>query len=66
VIDPAVRYTAEIKLGDRVKAGDVLGILYIRENSQGQEALARISQAYTITEAPPQTGVKLIKEVITE
>jgi thymidine phosphorylase len=65
-IDPAVGFTAEVKLGDEVKAGDVLGILYVRENKKAHEALERIKQAYTIAEEPPQSGVKLIKEVIAE
>jgi pyrimidine-nucleoside phosphorylase len=64
VIDPGVGYASEAKLGDEVKAGEILGLLYCRDPAQAQTARERIRAAYTFsdnfTSAPT-----LIKEVIT-
>lgn len=62
-IDPAVGFLTEAKIGDQLKAGDVLGILYCRSEAQAEEARARIQAAYLIGDefASPPT---LIKEVI--
>ena len=62
-VDPAVGFLTEAKIGDSVKAGEVLGILYCRSEAHAQEAAVRIQAAYLIGDefAPPPT---LIKEVI--
>jgi pyrimidine-nucleoside phosphorylase len=63
-VDHAVGYAAEAKIGDRVREGEVLGLLYCRDTSEAQESLERIRAAYGLGDeqipAPP-----LIKEVIT-
>jgi pyrimidine-nucleoside phosphorylase len=64
VIDPAVGFASEAKIGDRVEAGEVLGLLYCRDETQAQIASERIRSAYKICD--DQASVpKLIKEVIT-
>jgi pyrimidine-nucleoside phosphorylase len=64
VIDPGIGFASEAKLGDEVKAGDALGLLYCRDTAQAQAAKERIRAAYTISDnsIPVPT---LIKEVIT-
>jgi pyrimidine-nucleoside phosphorylase len=64
VIDPGVGFAAESKIGDEVKAGDTLGLLYCRELAQGKMAQERIRAAYTISDKSTSAPT-LIKEVIT-
>jgi pyrimidine-nucleoside phosphorylase len=64
VIDPGVGYAAEAKIGDEVKAGDVLGLLYCRELEQAQATSERIRAAYIIGD-DSVSAPTLIKEVIT-
>jgi pyrimidine-nucleoside phosphorylase len=63
-IDPTVGFNSEFKLGDMVRRGDSLGVVYCADESAAREAAQRIQAAYTIVaDAPPQAG-KLVKEVI--
>ena len=62
-IDPAIGFIAEARIGDEVREGDALGVLYCRDEGQAQTAAPRIQRAYTIGDAAP-TPLKLIKEVI--
>ena len=64
VIDPGVGFASEAKIGDEVKAGDTLGLLYCRSPEQAQTARERIRAAYTISD-DPVSAPTLIKEVIT-
>ncbi|HSE26241.1 MAG TPA: thymidine phosphorylase [Pyrinomonadaceae bacterium] len=66
VIDPAVGFVAEVKLGDQVKVGDVLGVVYGSDSGRTVEAVARISAAYQIDERAPLDHPELIKEIINE
>jgi pyrimidine-nucleoside phosphorylase/thymidine phosphorylase len=63
-IDPGVGYAAESRLGDEVRAGDALGLLYCRDEAQAEAALERIRAAYTIGDNSISAPL-LIKEVIT-
>ncbi|OLE54124.1 MAG: thymidine phosphorylase [Acidobacteria bacterium 13_1_20CM_3_53_8] len=63
-IDVAVGFLAEAKIGDEVGDGEALGVLYCRNESQAEEATARVRAAYEIIDEPPQTLPDLIKEVI--
>lgn len=63
-IDAAVGYAAEAKIGDYVKAGDALGLLYCRDLRQAQSASERIRAAYKIRDERVSAPA-LIKEVIT-
>ncbi len=62
-IDPRVGFVAEVKIGDRVRAGDSLGIVYSADEDRGQCAAARIQASYEISDARPES-LELIKEVI--
>lgn len=64
-IDPAVGLLADARVGDEVRAGDALGLLYCRDAAQAQTAVAQIQAAYEIGEEPPASLPELIKEVIT-
>ncbi|HEX8921098.1 MAG TPA: thymidine phosphorylase [Pyrinomonadaceae bacterium] len=64
LIDPGVGFAAEAKIGDEVKAGATLGLLYCREEVQAQTARERIRDAYLIGD-DPTSAPTLIKEVIT-
>jgi pyrimidine-nucleoside phosphorylase len=66
VIDPAVGFVAEVKLGDQVKAGDVLGVVYGSDSARTVEAVARITAAYQIDDRAPLDHPELIKEIINE
>lgn len=63
-IDPAVGFLAEVKIGDELRPGDELGLVYCEDSDRGQRAAARIQAAYEIDDAPPAELPVLIKEVI--
>src|SRR5258708_517532 len=63
-IDPAVGFLAEVKIGDEVRAGDQIGVVYCDGADRGPRVSARIESAYEISEAPPAELPSLIKEVI--
>src|SRR6266404_2115155 len=63
-IDPAVGFVGEVKIGDKLRAGDQIGLVYCDGPDRGQRAAERIQAAYQICEAPPAELPALIKEVI--
>ncbi|HVF56652.1 MAG TPA: thymidine phosphorylase [Pyrinomonadaceae bacterium] len=65
-IDAAVGFLADAKIGDEVDAGQTLGLLYCRQQSDAESASARVLAAYRISDAPPDSVAKLIKETITQ
>jgi thymidine phosphorylase len=65
-IDPTVGFTSELKIGDRIDAGDAIGIVYCADCSNGDEAARRIQAAYHIGDEPPAEIEKLVKEIINE
>jgi pyrimidine-nucleoside phosphorylase len=65
-IDPSVGFMAEIKLGDRITAGGVLGTIYCRDESNAREAVERVKAAYHIDDQPLSEMPQLVKEVINE
>jgi thymidine phosphorylase len=62
-IDPRVGFLARVKIGDEVRAGGAVGVVFCDDIARGEAAVARIQRAYEICEAPPHP-VKLMKEVI--
>lgn len=62
-VDPTVGFTSELKLGDRVGAGDAIGVVYSADASAAQEASQRIQAAYQVGDKEPGRE-KLVKEVI--
>ena len=65
VIDPTVGFVCEMKIGDKVRAGDGIGVVYCRDEAKAREAARRIRSAYNISDAHPAVD-KLIKEIINE
>jgi pyrimidine-nucleoside phosphorylase len=64
VIDPAVGLWMKKRLGDPVKPGDVLAVLYVNDQSRLEEVRARFSGAVEIgPEAPAKRP--LIHRIIT-
>jgi pyrimidine-nucleoside phosphorylase len=63
-IDAAVGFAAEVGIGDQVKAGEILGLLYCNDEAQAEAARARIRAAYEIRDEHASAPT-LIKEVIT-
>jgi pyrimidine-nucleoside phosphorylase len=62
-IDPTVGFVSEVKIGDEVRAGGSLGIVYCGRQDVGEGAAARINAAYKIGDEAP-VALQLIKEVI--
>jgi pyrimidine-nucleoside phosphorylase len=65
-IDPTVGFIAEVKLGDKVSAGETVGVVRCRDESKARAAGQRIQAAYEIGDEPPAKLPLLIKEVINE
>jgi pyrimidine-nucleoside phosphorylase len=65
-IDPTVGFTSELKIGDKVKAGETIGVVYCADASAGQEAARRIQAAYRIGTESTAEPLKLVKEIINE
>ena len=64
-IDPRVGFTSELKIGDKIEAGDAIGIVYCADRSNADEAARRIQAAYHVGDEPAQIE-KLVKEIINE
>src|SRR6185312_6979909 len=52
-IDPTVGFTSELKIGDRVQAGELIGVVYCADSSSGHDAARRIQAAYHVGDGPP-------------
>ena len=63
-IDPAVGFVNEVKIGDTIRAGELVGLIYCDDSGRGRHAAERIQAAYEIDESPPTESPSLIKEVI--
>jgi pyrimidine-nucleoside phosphorylase len=65
VIDPAVGFISEAKIGDKVTRGQSFGTLYFHDERLGAEAAEIIRASYIVSEEAPAQLPALIKEVIT-
>ena len=54
VIDPAVGLVMDVRLGDKLKAGDSLATLYLNRRELANEAVVSMQRAITITEEKPE------------
>jgi pyrimidine-nucleoside phosphorylase len=63
-IDPAVGFMAEVKIGDELKDGRLIGTVFCADAERGRRAAARIQSAYEIGDEPVTQLPELIKEVI--
>jgi pyrimidine-nucleoside phosphorylase len=62
-VDHAVGFASDVKIGDAVKAGDEIGVLYCRDSNNAAEAAAKLLAAYVISdsrEIPPELIQKII------
>ncbi len=66
VVDPTVGFISELKLGDKVGAGEAIGVVYCTDASNAQEAAQRIQAAYHISDEQTAEPQKLVKEIINE
>lgn len=66
LIDPAVGFMTECRIGDSVVAGATLGTVYCRDESRANEASQRIQAAYEISDHSPTEIPQLLREVINE
>ena len=64
-IDPTVGFVSEVKLGEKVGGGQVLGVVYCRDENKRREAGNRIGAAYVIADTPVEIP-QLVKDVINE
>ena len=62
-IDPRVGFVSEVKIGDQIRAGDAIGVVFGDDSAAAQAAAARIQAAYLIADNAPLRP-ELIKEVI--
>ena len=65
-VDPTVGFTSELKLGDQVRAGEAIGIVYCADADAAAEAARRIQASYHIGDQSIAERPKLVKEIINE
>lgn len=65
-IDPTVGFISELKLGEQVKSGGTLGVVYCAGEAAAKEAARRIQAAYHVGDEPPGRVEKLVKEIVNE
>ena len=63
-IDPRVGFMSEVKIGDELRAGDSIGVVFCDDANRGETTAARIQAAYEIGETAPSELPLLIREVI--
>ncbi len=63
-IDYAVGYECVKKLGDEVKSGETLGVIFCRNEVQGNLIYEKLANAYKIEDEKPLRKFELIKEII--
>lgn len=62
-IDPRVGFLSEVKIGDELRQGDSIGVVYCDDSDRGRAAAARIQASYQVGDEAPKVP-ELIKEVI--
>ncbi len=65
-IDPSVGFVADVKIGNRVNAGEALGTVFCKDEAKAREAVESVQAAYTIGDQPLSELPELTKEVINE
>jgi thymidine phosphorylase len=53
-------------LGDQIRAGEAIGIVYCADADAAAEAARRIQAAYHIGDEPIAEALKLVKEIVNE
>lgn len=62
-IDPAVGFACEKYIGDEIRSGEPLGILFCRDENQAHLISEKLQNAYKISESHPQK-IELIREIV--
>jgi pyrimidine-nucleoside phosphorylase len=62
-IDHSVGYACEAKIGDEIKQGETLGVLFCRNRNQADLISEKLQNAYKIGEEKPQK-IELIREIV--
>jgi thymidine phosphorylase len=62
-VDYAVGYASEIKIGDRIDAGEPLGLVYCRDAGHAEQVSEKLLAAYSITDESPERP-DLIRTII--
>jgi pyrimidine-nucleoside phosphorylase len=65
-IDPTVGFISEPKLGDQVRDGETLGVVYCADDGAAKGAAERIRAAYQLSDEPPPQVEQLVKEIVNE
>ncbi|CAA9420734.1 MAG: Pyrimidine-nucleoside phosphorylase [uncultured Pyrinomonadaceae bacterium] len=63
-IDFAVGYRCEKKIGDEIRRGDALGVLYCRRENQIDPIREKLTAAYKISSERNANDARLIKEIV--
>jgi pyrimidine-nucleoside phosphorylase len=63
-IDVEVGFVGEVKIGDQLRAGDLIGAVFCGDTKRGELASRRIQAAFEVAEQPLAELPVLIKEVI--
>jgi thymidine phosphorylase len=64
-IDPSAGFAADVKIGDRIEAGDSIGAIYCSDEAKAKEAVQAVQACYEIGDAPLEK-LLLVKEIINE
>jgi pyrimidine-nucleoside phosphorylase len=64
-IDPSVGFITDVKIGNRITAGDTIGTVYCDDKAKAKEAVQVLQSAYEIGDEPLEEPL-LVKEVINE
>lgn len=65
-VDPTVGFVAERKVGDQLRAGEVIGVVYCADVTKTREAAVRIGAAYHVDDEPPAEPLQLVRKAINE
>ncbi len=65
-IDHAVGFSCTAKLGEQLKAGDPLGVLFCRSKSQFVKVCDQLRNAYKITDENITEKLQLIKDIVAD
>ena len=63
-IDFAVGYQCEKKLGDEIKSGEALGLIFCRNQTQADSIYEKLTNAYKIKDEKPLGKFELIKQFV--
>ncbi|MDF1566075.1 MAG: thymidine phosphorylase [Deltaproteobacteria bacterium] len=66
VIDPAVGVMLRKKTGDTVKAGEVLAVIHVNDESKIDQCAAEVQEAYLLGDEPPPRTPRILDRIVAE